>query len=166
MQIEAPPVERAAPKPEGERRGLILAHTGDGRGKSNAAFGCPIRVHGRGNAVKTCRVMKVPSPRFGKHRLFEQTGISIEGPGDGFSWKSRDFEHPARLARDGWARSAAAIHVGDHFFVVLDELMYPLRYGRLPLEPALQALRKAPQVLLTGRDTPPERLELADTVLE
>jgi len=169
MQIEAPPVDRDVAKPAGERRGLILIHTGNGKGKSTAAFGLAIRAHGRGKAVKVYQFMKVPSARFGEHRLFEQIGIPIEGLGDGFSWKSQDLEHSAQLARDGWARAAATITAGEHFLVVLDEITYPLRYGWLPLDDVLQVLRDRPthvHVVLTGRQAPQELVDLADTVTE
>ena len=169
MQIEAPPTERTGPRPDGERRGLVIVHTGDGKGKSTAAFGLALRAHGRGKAVKIYQFMKVPSARFGEHRMFEQLGVPIEGLGDGFSWKSRDLDHSAQLAREGWARAEATIRAGEHFLVVLDEIMYPLRYGWLPLEPVLQALRDRPpqvHVVLTGRNVPDELVELADTVTE
>ncbi len=169
MQIESPPVERDRQKPEGERRGLILVHTGDGKGKSTAAFGLALRAHGRGKPVKIYQFMKVPSARFGEHRVFEQLGVPIEGLGDGFSWKSRDLEHSAQLAREGWARAAATIAAGEHFLVVLDEIMYPLRYGWVALEPVLAALRERPahvHVVLTGRNAPQELVDLADTVTE
>lgn len=169
MQIETPPSERRYERPDGERRGLILVHTGDGKGKSTAAFGLALRAHGRGKPVRIYQFMKVPSARFGEHRLFEQLGVPIEGLGDGFSWKSKDLEHSAQLAREGWARAAATIAAGEHFLVVLDEIMYPLRYGWLPLEPVLQALRERPphvHVVLTGRGAPAELIELADTVTE
>ena len=169
MNIEQPPVDRQRIVPDGERRGLVLVHTGDGKGKSTAAFGLAIRAHGRGKAVKVYQFMKVPSARFGEHRLFEQIGIPIEGLGDGFSWKSKDLEHSAQLARDGWAKAEAIIRAGEHFLVVLDEIMYPLRYGWVPLEPVLQALRERPahvHVVLTGRNAPEELVELADTVTE
>jgi cob(I)alamin adenosyltransferase len=169
MQIETPPTERGSPKAEGERRGLLIVHTGHGKGKSTAAFGLALRAHGRGKAVKIYQFMKVPSARFGEHRVFEQLGVPIEGLGDGFSWKSRDLEHSAQLARDGWARAAATIAAGEHFLVVLDEIMYPLRYGWLPLEPVLQVLRDRPphvHVALTGREAPQELVDLADTVTE
>jgi cob(I)alamin adenosyltransferase len=169
MDIESPPTERTTPKPQGERRGLVIVHTGDGKGKSTAAFGLALRAHGRGKAVKIYQFMKVPSARFGEHRMFEQLGVPIEGLGDGFSWKSRDLEHSAQLARDGWARAEATIRAGTQFLVVLDEITYPLRYGWLPLEPVLQALRERPAattVVLTGRNAPEELVALADTVTE
>ncbi|MBT9495309.1 MAG: cob(I)yrinic acid a,c-diamide adenosyltransferase [Paucibacter sp.] len=169
MEIEQPPVDRERVIPTAERRGLILVHTGNGKGKSTAAFGLALRAHGRGKAVKIYQFMKVPSARFGEHRIFEKLGVPIEGLGDGFSWKSKDLEHSAQLARDGWAKAAETIAAGETFLVVLDEIMYPLRYGWLPLEPVLQALRERPahvHVVLTGRNAPDELIELADTVTE
>lgn len=169
MQIETPPQDKPYDKPEGERRGLVIVNTGDGKGKSTAAFGLALRAHGRGKAVKIYQFMKVPTARFGEHRMFEKIGIPIEGLGDGFSWKSRDLEHSAQLARDGWARAEATIRAGAHFLVVLDEIMYPLRYGWVPLEPVLAALRERPDhvhVVLTGRNAPQELVDLADTVTE
>ena len=169
MIIETPPTEKRYERPEGERRGLVIVHTGNGKGKSTAAFGLALRAHGRGKVVKIYQFMKVPSARFGEHRVFEHRGVPIEGLGDGFSWKSQDLEHSAQLARDGWARAEATIRAGAHFLVVLDEIMYPLRYGWLPLEPVLACLRERPSdvhVVLTGRNAPDELVELADTVTE
>lgn len=169
MEVIAPPTERYPPRPDGERRGLLIVHTGHGKGKSTAAFGLALRAHGRGKPVKIYQFMKVPSARFGEHRVFEKLGLPIEGLGDGFSWKSHDLEHSAQLARDGWARAAATIAAAEHFLVVLDEIMYPLRYGWLPLEPVLQVLRDRPpqvHVVLTGRNAPDELIALADTVTE
>jgi cob(I)alamin adenosyltransferase len=169
MQIENPPTEARYDKPQGERRGLVLVHTGDGKGKSTAAFGLALRAHGRGKAVKIFQFMKVPSARFGEHRMFEQLGIPIEGLGDGFSWKSKDLEHSAQLARDGWQKARAAILSGDPFLVVIDEITYPLIYGWLPLQEVLDTLAARPtlvHVCLTGRRCPQEIIDIADTVTE
>lgn len=169
MEIELPPVDYERVIPAAERRGLVLVHTGNGKGKSTAAFGLALRAHGRGKVVKIYQFMKVPSARFGEHRMFEQLGMPIEGLGDGFSWKSKDLDHSAQLARDGWVKAEATIRAGEHFLVVLDEIMYPLRYGWLPLEPVLQALRERPahvHVVLTGRNAPEELIAMADTVTE
>ncbi len=169
MQIETPPTDKSYETPEGERRGIVIVNTGDGKGKSTAAFGLALRAHGRGKKVKIFQFMKVPSARFGEHRMFEQLGIPIEGLGDGFSWKSQDLEHSAQLARDGWQKAKAAILSGDYFMVTLDEVTYPLIYGWLPLDDVLATLQARPRevhVVLTGRRCPPELVELADTVTE
>ena len=173
MQIETPPSEKRYERPEGERRGLVIVNTGDGKGKSTAAFGLALRAFGRqhvhGRRVAIFQFMKVPSARFGEHRMFERIGLPIEGLGDGFSWKSKDLDHSAQLARDGWQKARAAILDGEHFLVVLDEITYPLIYGWLPLDEVLQTLRQRPQdvhVCLTGRRCPPEIIDIADTVTE
>ena len=169
MEIEAPPTEKRYEKPEGERRGLVIVNTGDGKGKSTAAFGLALRAHGRGKKVKIYQFMKVPTARFGEHRMFEQLGIPIEGLGDGFSWKSQDLERSAELARQGWERARETILGGQHFLVVLDEITYPLIYGWLPLDNVVRTLKERPRdvhVCLTGRRCPPELIEMADTVTE
>jgi len=173
MKIETPPVCKPYDKPEGERRGLLMVNTGDGKGKSTAAFGLALRAHGRSKAVKIFQFMKVPSARFGEHRMFEQLGIPIEGLGDGFSWKSQDLERSGQLARDGWLKAKAAIQSGEYFMVVLDEFTYPLIYGWMEpiggVEEVVQTLFDRPthvHVVITGRRCPPEIIELADTVTE
>ena len=169
MQIETPPSTKPYEKPEGERRGLLIVNTGNGKGKSTAAFGLALRAHGRAKAVKIFQFMKVPTARFGEHRMFEQLGMPIQGLGDGFSWKSQDLERSGQLAREGWLGAKALILSGEFFMVVLDEITYPLIYGWLPLDDVLATLRERPKhvhVVLTGRRCPPEIIELADTVTE
>ena len=173
MEIETPPSAKPYDKPEGERRGLLIVNTGDGKGKSTAAFGLALRAQGRhhvhGRKVKIWQFMKVPTARFGEHRMFEQLGIPIEGLGDGFSWKSQDLERSGQIAREGWERAKASILSGEHFMVVLDEITYPLIYGWLPVDDVLATLRERPKdvhVVLTGRRCPPELIEIADTVTE
>ena len=169
MKIETPPSEKPYEKPEGERRGLILVNTGNGKGKSTAAFGLALRAHGRGKAVRIFQFMKVPTARFGEHRMFEQLGIPIEGLGDGFSWKSRDLETSAELARAGWERAREEILSGKNFLVVLDEITYPIIYGWLPIEQVIATLQERPRdvhVCLTGRRCPQEIIDIADTVTE
>ena len=160
---------RTAAGSDERNHGQLHVYDGDGKGKSTSAFGLALRAHGRAKKVKIFQFMKVPSARFGEHRVFEQLGLPIEGLGDGFSWKSQDLEHSAQLARDGWQKARAAIMDGEHFMVTLDELTYPLIYGWLPLEDVLQTLRERPRhvhVVITGRRCPPEIIELADTVTE
>jgi cob(I)alamin adenosyltransferase len=169
LNIEQPPLSYMRVTPQSLRRGLLIINTGDGKGKSTAAFGLALRAHGRGKTVKIYQFMKVPTARFGEHRIFEQLGISVEGLGDGFSWKSKNLEHSAQLARDGWQKAKLAILSGDFFLVVLDEITYPLIYGWLPLDDIVMTLQTRPEnvhVCMTGRRCPPELIELADTVTE
>ena len=166
---ESPPRKKPYSRPAGKRRGLLIINTGDGKGKTTAALGLAARAHGRGKSVRFFQFMKVGAARFGEHRAFDQLGIRLEGLGDGFSWKSKDLERSAALARAGWLRAAAAIASGEHFLVVLDELTYPLIYGWLPVAEVVTALRSRPahvHVLITGRRCPAELIELADTVTD
>jgi hypothetical protein len=150
MQSEPPPQQRDTPRPQGERRGLVIVHTGPGKGKSTAAFGLALRAHGRGKPVKVYQFMKVPSARFGEHRLFEQLGIPIEGLGDGFSWKSRDLAHSAALAQAGWARAEATVRAGAHFHVAL-RLDRAGRRAGLPARAAGPRARGAHRARCAGR---------------
>ena len=169
MQIENPPTAKPYEKPAGERRGLLLVNTGDGKGKSTAAFGLALRATGRGKAVKIYPFMKTQGARFGEHRMFEQIGLPIIGLGDGFSWKSKDLDNSAELARKGWELAKADILSGEFFMVTLDEITYPLIYGWLPLQDVLNTLAARPKdctVVLTGRRCPEEIIAVADTVTE
>ncbi|GAA6755529.1 cob(I)yrinic acid a,c-diamide adenosyltransferase [Thermus thalpophilus] len=156
-------------RPQGERRGLLIVYTGDGKGKSTAAFGLALRAHGRGLRVRIFQFLKHATARFGEHRAFALLGIPIEGLGDGFTWKSHDLAASARLAQEGWGRAKEAILSGEYDLVVLDEATYPLRYGWVPLEAFLETLRARPahvHVVVTGRGAPEALLALADTVTE
>ncbi|WP_456410401.1 cob(I)yrinic acid a,c-diamide adenosyltransferase [Oceanithermus sp.] len=152
-----------------ERRGLVLVYTGDGKGKTTAALGLVLRALGRGFRPRIFQFMKHERAAFGEHRTLEKLGVPIEGLGDGFSWRSRDLEKSAELARAGWRRAAAVIASGEWDLVVLDEVTYPLNFGWIPVAEVAGALRSRPRhvhVVLTGRDAPAELVELADTVTE
>ncbi|RZL99889.1 MAG: cob(I)yrinic acid a,c-diamide adenosyltransferase [Variovorax sp.] len=163
MQIETPPAVKPYEKPEGERRGLVIVHTGEGKGKTTAAFGLALRAHGRhhihGRTVAIWRFAPTPAARLGEQRVFERIGIPIEAVGDGDDG----------LARDGWERARTSILSGVHFLVVLDGITDLLTEGRLPLDDVLATLRARPSdahVVLTGRRCPPALIERADTVTE
>ncbi|MFC0595005.1 cob(I)yrinic acid a,c-diamide adenosyltransferase [Thermus composti] len=167
--MEGPKRQKPYAKPQGERRGLLLVYTGDGKGKSTAAFGLALRAHGRGLKVRIFQFIKHATARFGEHRAFALLGIPVEGLGDGFTWKSQDLDRSAALAREGWQRAKEALLSGAYDLVVLDEATYPLRYGWVPLEEFLEALSARPphvHVVVTGRGAPEALLALADTVTE
>ena len=168
-KAETPPRAKPYERPAGPRRGLLMVNTGDGKGKTTAAIGLAVRALGRGKSVRFFQFMKVGVARFGEHRALETLGLELEGLGDGFSWKSKDLERSAALARTGWERAREAILGGRHFLVILDEMTYPLIYGWLELDPVVEALRSRPahvHVVITGRRGPQEIVDIADTVTE
>jgi cob(I)alamin adenosyltransferase len=103
---ETPPATKRYTKPTGTRRGLLIVHTGDGKGKTTAAIGLAVRAVGRGKSVRFFQFLKVGVARFGEHRALEKLGLKLEGLGDGFSWKSKDLNHSAELSRAGWLQAA------------------------------------------------------------
>jgi cob(I)alamin adenosyltransferase len=148
---------------------LVLVYTGDGKGKTTAALGLVLRSLGRGFRPRIFQFMKHERAAFGEHRALERLGVPIEGLGDGFSWRSRDLERSAELAREGWARAAEAVASGAWDLVVLDEVTYPLNFGWFDLDEVLEVLRARPRnvhVVLTGRDAPQALVAFADTVTE
>lgn len=148
---------------------MLIVYTGDGKGKSTAAFGLALRAAGRGLRVYILQFLKHTTARFGEHRALRQLGVPIEGLGDGFTWKSRDLAHSAALARAGWERARQLLAAGELDLLVLDEFTYPLLYGWVDLDEALAALQARPRhlhVVVTGRDAPAPLIAQADTVTE
>jgi cob(I)alamin adenosyltransferase len=146
MQIETPPTETPKKPPKAERRGIVIVNTGDGKGKSTAAFGLALRAHGRGKAVKIFQFMKVPSARFGEHRMFEQTGFPIEGLGDGLAGRVKIWSIRPNWRVTAGKRPGLPFWVATIFMVTLDEITYPLIYGWLPLDDVLETLKTRPSM--------------------
>lgn len=163
------PTGRSTPKATGERRGLVLVYTGDGKGKTTAALGLMVRAHGRGLSTELFQFIKHEGARFGEHRSFDALGVPYRGLGDGFSWRSRDLDRSAELAREGWAAARATVLAGERDLVVLDEITYPIAWGWIDLDEVLAALAARPpkrHVVLTGRGAPEALIAAADTVTE
>jgi cob(I)alamin adenosyltransferase len=163
------PTGRSTPKAKGERRGLVIVNTGDGKGKTTAALGLLIRAHGRGLRTELFQFIKHEGARFGEHRSLEALDIPHRGLGDGFSWRSRDLDRSADMAREGWAAARSTILSGDRDLVVLDEVTYPINWGWIDLDEVVQTLADRPakmHVVLTGRDAPEGLVVVADTVTE
>jgi cob(I)alamin adenosyltransferase len=158
---------RAAMREANERRGLIIVHTGDGKGKTTAAFGMLARMlaHGRKCAV----IQFIKSGTDAVEKLLRGPLLSWHRVGDGFTWDTQDRAGDIASCREGWRLAQGYLQSPDTEFLLLDELNVVLSLGYLPKEEALSALRaKRPDqhVVVTGRNACPELIELADLVTE
>jgi cob(I)alamin adenosyltransferase len=144
---------------------LVLVNTGDGKGKSTAAFGTAMRAAAAGWRVCVIQFVKSGSWRTGEQKASATLGIDWWTTGDGFTWDSTDMDETEAVARAGWRTASSLLAAGDHRLIVLDEITYPINWGWIPV--ADVAARPADvSVIVTGRDAPAELIEIADTVTE
>jgi cob(I)alamin adenosyltransferase len=150
--------------------GLLIVHTGNGKGKTTAALGLVLRARGHGHRVCVVQFIKSPDRLRGEEIAARELGVEWMVVGDGFTSRSRDPELTARHGRDGWALARDAIASGKYRIVVLDEFTYPLRYGWLDAAEVVGWLAKerprTVHVVVTGRDAPPALIACADLVTE
>jgi cob(I)alamin adenosyltransferase len=157
------------PLPKQRPRSLVLVNTGEGKGKSTAAFGVLLRALARDWRVCVIQFIKSDRWKVGEEKLARRLGVDWLKGGDGFTWESPDLETSAGRARAAWQLAAAAIERGDYQLVVLDEITYPLNYGWIPVESVIETILNRPgpvNIVATGRDAPPALVEAADTVTE
>lgn len=155
--------------PRENRHGLLIVHTGDGKGKSTAAFGILLRAAGRGMRVGAWQFVKNADAEYGEHRAASRLGVEITPLGDGFTWLSENIEEDRALAERGWESCRAALRSGEYDVLIFDELTYPLRFGWLDMQEVLGEIAARPvgtHVVVTGRGAPPELVEAADLVTE
>ncbi len=155
--------------PRERRNGLVIVHTGDGKGKSTAAFGILLRAAGRDMRVGVWQFIKDTDGWYGEHIAAERLGVDITPLGDGFTWLSENIDEDRALAEQGWAVCRDALRSGEFDVLIFDELTYPLRFGWLDTEEVLAEIRSRPagtHVVITGRDAPDALIEMADLVTE
>ena len=161
---------RARPAPSGPRpRSLVLVNTGDGKGKSTAAFGVVMRGVARGWRVCVVQFIKSGKWKVGEEKVGRGLGVDWLKGGDGFTWESADLETSAGRARAAWELAREAIAGGVYELVVLDEVTYPMNFGWIEPAEVVAAIRERPagvNIVATGRNAPPELVDVADTVTE
>ncbi|MBV8312846.1 MAG: cob(I)yrinic acid a,c-diamide adenosyltransferase, partial [Planctomycetaceae bacterium] len=151
-------------------KGLILVHTGAGKGKSSAAFGLVARALGQGMRVGIIQFIK-GAIATGEAAFFGQLGpqVTMKTLGEGFTWDTQDRRLDIDTAQLGWQEAVAMLRDPTYDLVVLDELNIVLHYNYLPLGDVLDELRRKREMLhvvITGRNARPELIELADLVTE
>jgi cob(I)alamin adenosyltransferase len=155
-----------------QTRGLLIVHTGNGKGKTTAALGLLMRAAGRG--LKCCMIqfMKSRNDRYGEHAAAEKLGIEVHTMGDGFTWDTKNPEQDRQTARDTWKLCVEKLRSGAYEMIVMDELVYVLSYQMLPVEEVIEEFRQvresqpALHIVVTGRDAPDALIEIADLVTE
>jgi len=165
---QTPPTE---PPRQGSVRAksLLLINTGDGKGKSTAAFGTLMRAVARGWRVAVIQFLKSGEWSVGEEKIARDLGVDWWAVGDGFTWDSTDMDESQAIAAAGWEHAKERIVSADYDLVVLDELTYPVNFGWVDIDDVVRVLRERPEkvnVILTGRDAPSELVEIADTVTE
>jgi cob(I)alamin adenosyltransferase len=151
-------------------KGLLLVHTGAGKGKSTAAFGLALRMLGRGHRVGVVQFIKGvwhTAERDALAKFGDQ--VSWHTMGEGFTWETQDRARDVAAAEQAWSKACALMADPDFALVVLDELNIALRYDYLDLAAvvaALTARRSGLHVVVTGRNAKPELVAAADLVTE
>jgi cob(I)alamin adenosyltransferase len=153
-----------------EERGLLIVHTGKGKGKSTAAFGMVFRAVGHGMKVGVVQFVK-GAWGTGERDVLENYSelVTIKAMGEGFTWDTQDRQRDLAAARAAWETAKAMIADPAYKMVLLDELNIVLRYEYLPLDEVLEVLRNKPRdlhVIVTGRNAKDELIEIADLVTE
>jgi cob(I)alamin adenosyltransferase len=151
-------------------KGLLMVHTGPGKGKSTAAFGLALRMVGRGRKVGIVQFIK-GAWSTGERAVLEGFGALVEwhSMGEGFTWETQDRDRDIAAARRAWGKALDLMGDPTVSLVVLDELNIALRYDYLPLDEVVAALkgRRADlHVVVTGRNARAELVEAADLVTE
>jgi cob(I)alamin adenosyltransferase len=150
-------------------RGLVLVHTGDGKGKSSSAFGVIARALGWGQKVAVVQFIK-GKWKTGEKQFFARFPDLVDWHimGDGFTWDTQDKERDIEAAEKALAKAGELIASGDYALIVLDEINIALRYDYLTPQAVIDALERRcdTRVILTGRDAKPELIDYADTVTE
>ena len=150
-----------------QERGVLVVNTGNGKGKSSAAFGVVARALGHGLKVGVVQFVKGRSDT-GEEAFFRrQTDVAWHVGGEGFTWETQDKDRDARAAQAAWAVACEHLSNPEIGLVVLDEMTYAFKYGWLDLDPVIERLQhRSPMqhVIITGRAAPQALRDAADTV--
>ena len=151
-------------------KGLLIVHTGPGKGKSTAAFGMAVRAMGHGMKVGIVQFVK-GAMATGERAIFDAFPdlVSFRAMGEGFTWDTQDRARDIAVARTAWDEVRRLIADPDTGMVIADELNIVLRYGYLPVEEVVAAVSaRAPMkhVVITGRNAPQPLIDAADLVTE
>ncbi|AEM86317.1 MULTISPECIES: cob(I)yrinic acid a,c-diamide adenosyltransferase [Streptomyces] len=157
-------------------RPLVFVHTGQGKGKSTAAFGLALRAWNQNWPVGVFQFVKSAKWRVGEERALRVLGDSGEGGtvawhkmGEGWSWVQRDMASSEEAAREGWEQVKRDLAAETYRLYVLDEFAYPMHWGWVDPDEVVSVLRDRPgtqHVVITGRNAPAQLVDFADLVTD
>jgi cob(I)alamin adenosyltransferase len=159
-----PPPKTAVKAPS-----VVIVNTGDGKGKSTAAFGTAMRAVARGWIVCVIQFVKSGRWKVGEEQSARRLGVEWWTLGDGFTWDSTDMDRTEAIAREAWRVAREKLASARYGLVVLDEITYPVNWGWIPVSEVVEAILSRPpalNVIATGRSAPAELIEVADTVTQ
>lgn len=152
------------------KKGLIMVHTGEGKGKTTAGLGMVLRCLGRGYKVAIVQFIKgkwIPGELKALRTFGEQ--VEYHAMGDGFTWETKNIEQDKASARLAWAKCLEIIRARTHRLIFLDEINYVVHYGFLEAEDVIEGIKEKSadtHILLTGRHAAKGIVDLADLVTE
>jgi cob(I)alamin adenosyltransferase len=152
------------------KKGLVIVNTGNGKGKSTAAFGLLLRAWGRGLRVCVVQFIKSETGKWGEIKAAQKLGIDWFTTGDGFTWTSKDMDETVARAIAGWEVAKEKIISNNYDVIVLDEFTYAMHFEWLDTNQVIDWFKaNKPEdlhLVITGRDAPTELIEYADLVTE
>lgn len=153
-----------------KERGIIIVHTGNGKGKSSSAFGMVARSLGHNMRVGVVQFIK-GAIETGEEAFFKRFPDEVEFHvmGDGYTWDTQNLEQDIKTARKAWAQAVKMLKDDSFDLVVLDELNIALNQKYLPVEEVIKDLQQRPHmqhVVITGRGAPQALIDVSDTVTE
>ena len=153
-----------------QEKGLLIVHTGKGKGKTTAALGMVVRAIGHGKKVGVVQFVK-GAMTTGEKAVFDAfpDNVTFKPMGEGFTWNTQDKTRDIALAREAWDEVKRMIADPAYDMVLADELNIVLRYDYLPVDEVLEAVKNRDEmkhVIITGRNAPEALVEAADLVTE
>lgn len=151
-----------------EQRAIMMVFTGNGKGKTTAAFGTALRAAGHGKKVGAIQFIKGDWPN-GERNLLEQHGVEFQVMATGFTWETQNRQSDTEACLAVWQHAERMLADATLDLVILDEITYMITMDYLPLETLVTALNNRPaqqNVILTGRGCHRTLLDMADTVTE
>ncbi len=167
-----PEEQRKAPKAPStlvRADSLVLVNTGNGKGKSSAAFGVMGRAWARGWRVVVVQFVKGGKWQVGEKKLADHLGIEWQTLGDGFTWESTDIDETIAKGRHAWTVASEKLTSGAYDLVILDEITYAVSYVLFYVADVVRVVTsraRTTNVIITGRNAPQEVIDIADTVTE